>query len=63
MPVRFNRRVVSLIGCLVACAGMMIRTARFAIQLAGTSGGMLLLRGPNMDPPAQAIRAVRIRYR
>jgi hypothetical protein len=33
-----------------------------AIQLAGTSGGMLLLRGPNMDPPAQAIRAVRIRY-
>ena len=33
-----------------------------AIQLAGTSGGMLILRGPNLDPPAQSIRAVRIRY-
>ena len=33
-----------------------------AIQLAGTSGGMLLLRGPDLDPPAQAIRAARIRY-
>jgi hypothetical protein len=23
---------------------------------------LLLLRGPNIDPPAQAIRALRIRY-
>jgi hypothetical protein len=33
-----------------------------AIQLAGPSG-MLVLRGPDIDPPARAIRAVRIRYR
>jgi len=32
-----------------------------AIRLAGASG-TLLLRGPDVDPPAQAIRAVRIRY-
>jgi hypothetical protein len=31
------------------------------IQLAGTSGGMLLLRGPDLEPPA-AIRAARLRY-
>jgi hypothetical protein len=33
-----------------------------AIQLAGSSG-TLVLRGPDIEPPAQAIRAVRIRYR
>ena len=33
-----------------------------AIQFAGSSGGPLLLRGPDIDPPAKAIRAVRIRY-
>jgi hypothetical protein len=32
------------------------------IQLAGSSGGPLLLRGPDIDPPAKAIRAFRIRY-
>ena len=32
------------------------------IQFAGSSGGPLLLRGPDIDPPAKAIRAVRIRY-
>ena len=33
-----------------------------AIQLAGTPGGLMILRGPNVDPPAPAVRAVRIRY-
>ena len=33
-----------------------------AIQLTGSSGGPLLLRGPDIDPPAKAIRAFRIRY-
>src|SRR5205809_7530628 len=33
-----------------------------AIQFAGSSGGPLLLRGPDIDPPAKAIRAFRIRY-
>jgi hypothetical protein len=33
-----------------------------AIQVAGTSA-LLVLRGPDIEPPAQAIRAVRIRYR
>jgi hypothetical protein len=33
------------------------------IQLTGSSGGPLLLRGPDIDPPAKAIRALRIRYR
>jgi hypothetical protein len=32
-----------------------------AIQLARSSG-MLVLRGPDIDPPARAIRSVRIRY-
>ena len=32
------------------------------IQLTGSSGGSLLLRGPDIDPPAQAIRAFRLRY-
>jgi len=34
------------------------------IQFAGSSGGQfpLLLRGPDIDPPAKAIRAFRIRY-
>ena len=32
-----------------------------AIQLAGTPGGLMILRGPNVDPPAPAVRAVRIR--
>ena len=33
-----------------------------AIQLGGPSG-TFVLRGPDIDPPAEAIRAVRIRYR
>jgi hypothetical protein len=33
-----------------------------AIHLAGTPGGLMILRGPNVDPPADAVRAVRIRY-
>jgi hypothetical protein len=32
------------------------------IQLTGSSGGPLLLRGPDIDPPAKAIRSFRIRY-
>ena len=32
------------------------------IQFTGSSGGPLLLRGPDIDPPAKAIRAFRVRY-
>ena len=34
-----------------------------AIQVPGSAGTLLVLRGPDIEPPAQAILAVRIRYR
>jgi hypothetical protein len=34
-----------------------------AMRVPGSTGTLLVLRGPDIEPPAQAIRAVRIRYR
>ena len=39
-----------------------IRTARLPFSSRAPPASMMMLRGPDIDPPAQAIRAVRIRY-